>query len=136
MQIVKFIRNGLLCKKVIEYIDDDIYNAIQEQLEKQRVTEIKDKYNKQLQNLLDSYALVSERETWAQQFNEASAYLSATQAKKYSIMTPLIDSLIISRGLNETKEELANKIIQNNQECSLAIAELLGKQKQELQKKS
>lgn len=105
--------------------------AIEKQKRLMRL-EVNEKYRKLLLAKSDEFAPAPERETWQQQLNEAMAYLSAAASKKADVFTPMIDTLIVSRGLEETKEELAQKILANATTYGQAIAEILGAKKQEL----
>lgn len=49
------------------------------------------------------------------------------EARDLTKPTPLIDGLIVSRGLGETREELAAKIIANADEYAVHYANALGK---------
>lgn len=91
-----------------------------------------EKYRKLLLAESDKFAPAPERETWQQQLNEAMAYLSATANKKPDVFTPMLDTLIVTRGLNETKEELAQKILNNATTYGQAISGILGAKKQEM----
>lgn len=59
--------------------------------------------------------------TWTKQEQEARALLDDETAK-----TPLIDGLIVSRGLEETREELAQKIVGAADFTAIQIAKHLG----------
>lgn len=48
------------------------------------------------------------------------------EARNLSAATPLIDGLVLSRGLSETREELAAKIIANADKYTVAYASALG----------
>lgn len=112
------------------------YNGQQklEAAKQDKISAVINSYSQQRAALLDELADITERETWAQQFAEAQAYLTATATKKPTIPTPLIDSLIVSRGQGESKEEFAQKIINKNTAYATAIATLLGQQKQAIAK--
>lgn len=64
----------------------------------------------------------NEMMTWAKQEQEARALIADPLA-----VTPMIDGLIVSRGLGETREQLANKIIAAANHKAGLIADCLGK---------
>lgn len=93
------------------------------------IISVTDSYSQKRTDLLNALADVTERETWSQQFAEATAFISATDTKRVKVPTPLIDNLIIHRAKSESKEEIAQKIIDKNTAYSAAIGALLGEQK-------
>lgn len=63
----------------------------------------------------------TERESWSKQEYEAKNVLADS-----SFPAPYLEQLALSRGLNETKEELAAKVMGNVAIYELAHAKLLG----------
>lgn len=66
----------------------------------------------QFQGLLNAFNdqyTDEERETWPVQIEEANLFTNDPTAH-----TPFLDNLVITRGKGETKEELVQKIMQNN----------------------
>lgn len=63
----------------------------------------------------------TERESWGKQEYEAKNVLADP-----TFQAPYLEQLVLSRGLNETKEELAGKVMSNVAIYELAHAKLLG----------
>mgnify|MGYP006875470917 CR=1 FL=1 len=60
------------------------------------------------------------------ELESSSWYKQELEARNLNGPTPLIDGLIISRGLDETREELAAKIIAKADAYAIAYAKALG----------
>lgn len=132
MQIVNYIGDGILKKKVVTEISQADYEQMLASIAANLKSQILQQYQSDLANALDSFANEPERATWAQQLLEAYSYINAAASKRESLVTPMLDGLIISRGLGETKEELANKIIAKATDYAARVSQILGNQKREL----
>jgi len=75
-----------------------------------------DEYNTAVEAMIGKVSQ-AELASWAKQEAEARNLTGAT---------PLIDGLIVSRGLAETREELAAKIIANSNAYTAGYAQVLG----------
>lgn len=64
----------------------------------------------------------TEMTSWSKQEEQARAYIADQSA-----VTPLLDGLLIGRGLNETKLELAQKIVNNADAYQAAYSTILGR---------
>jgi hypothetical protein len=79
----------------------------------------------ELKNAIDEineYASDREMMTWGKQEQEARALVADPIA-----VTPMIDGLVVARGLGETREQLAQKIIMAADYKAGLIADCLGK---------
>ena len=75
----------------------------------------------ELDNLAGFYPK-AEMDSWVKQEQEARAFVKSSAA-----VTPLLDALLISRAQNETKAELANKIIAAADAYAVKVGEIVGK---------
>jgi len=64
----------------------------------------------------------AEMDSWVKQEQEARAFVKSATAA-----TPLLDALLVSRAMSETKAELANKIITAADAYALKVGEIVGK---------
>lgn len=72
-------------------------------------------------NELSNRTTSHEMSSWSVQILEANAFIADSSAS-----TPFIDVLLVSRNLNETKEELVGKIINNSIKYNAEYGKLLG----------
>lgn len=132
MQIVNHIGDGVLKKKVVTEISNADYEQMLASIAANLKAQILQQYQSELTSALDSFASESERATWSQQLLEAYNYINAAASTRESLVTPMLNGLIINRGLGETKEELANKIIAKATDYAARVSQILGNQKREL----
>lgn len=83
-----------------------------EQAKQQALTE----YNESITAMIGQVPN-TELSSWAKQ---------ETESRNLDQPTPMIDQLIISRGLGETREELATKVIANADVYAVGYAQVLG----------
>lgn len=72
-------------------------------------------------NVITENAPSKEIDSWKKQEDEARAWSADNTAP-----TPLIDGLLTSRGLGETKAQLVQKIIENADNWAIAYSDVLG----------
>lgn len=88
---------------------------------KQKVAEIEQKYSEGIAYMIGEVGYV-EMSSWNKQETEARGYLTNNESA-----TPVLDILVESRGLGESIEELAGKIVRNADMYAANYADLLGK---------
>lgn len=98
--------------KTAAYLATEAQDAANEQAKQQALAE----YNTAIEAMIGQVPH-TELASWAKQ---------ETEARNLTGMTPLIDGLIVSRGLGETKAELAAKIIANADAYAIGYAQVLG----------
>jgi hypothetical protein len=103
-----------------EEIQDKINEIILREAKENKLKELQDAFTKEVEGLLSP--LYHEMISWYIQEKEAKAFKEDPNAK-----TPFLDNLLEARGLNETKEELADKIINAVNYYSVIYPQKLGK---------
>lgn len=91
-----------------------------EKTKKEALSKAEEAFNKQC-DVITQNAPSKEIDSWKKQEDEARAWSADNTAP-----TPLIDGLLISRGLGETKAELVQKVIDNADLWATAYSEVLG----------
>lgn len=94
----------------------DLANEVQAATNQQTKQQALDEYNAAMEAMIGKVPN-TELSSWAKQ---------ETEARNLAGATPLIDGLIVSRGLAETREELAAKIIANSNAYTAGYAQVLG----------
>lgn len=126
----RLVGDGVL--QTYETVSEEEYQVTEQALLTSQTTQIKEEYGKQLETVNNSLPSPAEQFTWAMQLTEALAWQNAASEIKESMQLPLIDALCQSRQLNETREALIAKILDNYQHYVSQIAPILGQQKQDL----
>jgi hypothetical protein len=106
-----------------EYIPNEITGSVISFMKKIRKIDVERHYDKKFQ-LLNVKNFPGEKETWEQQYNEASAYTQNTGSA-----TPLLSLLAQKRGI--TLGTLAQNVISKRDAYVSASAEILGSQQVE-----
>jgi hypothetical protein len=106
-----------------EYIPNEITGSVISFMKKIRKMDVERYYDKKFQ-LLSAKNFPGEKETWEQQYNEASAYTQNTGSA-----TPLLSLLAQKRGI--TVGTLAQNVILKRDASVSASAEILGSQQLE-----
>ena len=85
-----------------------------------KLTELQEQFTQDVQNI--SIALPHEMASWQKQEEQARLWNNDN-----TVVTPIIDTLVIARGFEETKQELVDKILANASAYEVLYGTLLGK---------
>ena len=102
--------------QITEAEKDEILAPTDEQLIEQAKAQALTEYETAIEAMIGKVPN-TELSSWAKQESEA---------RNLDKPTPMLDTLVISRGLGETKEELATKIIANADAYAVGYAQVLG----------
>lgn len=111
MQIVQFIGDDLLKRKVVTEISQEAYTQLVNDITTNLKSQFTSEYDQKMQQLSEDQGSLGERLTHAQQALECFVWNNATVTKQASMSTPMLDNLIIARGLGETKQQLVDAIL-------------------------
>lgn len=125
MQIVQFIGDDLLKRKVVTEISQEAYTQLVNDITTNLQSQFASDYDKKMQQLSEDQGSLGERLTHAQQALECFVWNNATATKQASMATPMLDNLIIARGLGETKQQLVDAILTKVTEFSESSANVL-----------
>ena len=90
------------------------------------IAQARQEYTKAIKTIKDA-SPSEEVGTWSQQALEANAFVADSEAT-----TPLLNSLVVSRSKGETKQELAEKIINHHKAYGSVVGEALGKMQSQI----
>jgi len=116
-----------LTDEQLSYLHDLTFNWVQPEGQEGNLTLNQIKENKIIELRMDyenSRIIypVNERESWIYQETEANNYIIDNNVK-----TPFIDNLLVSRDLDETKDELITKILEKASDYKIMESSALGK---------